>query len=99
MELRCYARGRGQKWEAFCVDLDLAVEARSLVDAIRLLEQAIGTYVEDAMKESPEVCRKLLNRKAPLLVRLRWRLGSLLHTLRNGSTDEGDARFVVPCRA
>ena len=70
--LSCIASGHGDQWEAFCLDFDLAIQGRSFDEVRRFLGKAIHMYVERAL-ELPEPSRsQLLNRKAPLLVRLTW---------------------------
>jgi hypothetical protein len=98
--LRCYARGRGDSWEAFCIDLDLAVQGNSLNEVRELLGEAIDTYVEDAMKEEPAQARRLLSRRAPLHVRARLGLQMLAYSLA-ATRREGDHQtsFEIPCHA
>src|SRR5262249_7788297 len=72
--LQCVATGHGDKWEAICLDLDLAVQGHSFEEVRQSLGVAIEMYVERAM-EAPEPTRsQLLNRKAPFFVRLIWAL-------------------------
>lgn len=67
----CAAYGREGDWEAICLDLDIAVQGANYEMVRDALNHAIASYIEDARKERPEVQEKLLNRKAPLLARLR----------------------------
>lgn len=69
--LTCYAEGRGNHWEAFCLDLDIAVTGKSFQDVYGTLHTAIDTYIEDVRKESSEQQVRLLNRGVPLSVRIR----------------------------
>lgn len=96
----CYARGRGNSWEAHCVDLDIAVEGASFDEVHSLLAHAINTYLEDVAKEDSVTQRDLMRRKAPMSVRLRYALGFLLHVLRNRRSDRTlQANFDLACRA
>lgn len=98
--LRCYLRGRGDEWEAFCIDLDLAVQGSSESEVRDVLLAAIRSYVEDAEKEDPETAERLLSRQAPFSARAKFGLQSLTYALtsarRNGSHQ---ATFEVPCPA
>lgn len=44
--LYCCASGREGAWQAICVDLDIAVQGRSFEEVSRLLEEAIGLYLQ-----------------------------------------------------
>lgn len=79
--LRCFVRGRGDRWEAMCIDLDIAVEGASRREVVGRLEDAITGYVQAAHAEAPDQAARLLNRRAPWRVRLEVSLGSALHAL------------------
>lgn len=98
--LFCVARGRGTDWEAFCLDLDLAVQGKSFDDVRIRLEEALRAFVESAMQEPPHIRAKLLNRKAPLHIRLLWGWRFLKAAL-SGREDASvsTAGFPVPCHA
>lgn len=68
--LQCFAHGRPGDWEAICTDLDLAVQGTSFEDVQRMLNEAVCSYVEDAMQESEETRRQLLKRRSPWHVRI-----------------------------
>lgn len=98
--LVCYAHGRGDKFEAICIDLDLAVHGRSLIEVQQLLNQALDSYIEDARKEGSEAAERLLNRRAPFLVRAQYQIGFLVHSLLRGrSRGDYQANFELPCPA
>lgn len=98
--LTCFATGRDDRWEAICLDLDLAVTGKSFADVYATLNQAIRTYIEDARKEAPEQRRRLLARKAPLRVRLTLMGNFLWKWLWSGPSRGGDEfSFTVTCRA
>lgn len=98
--LLCFARGRSGEWEAICLDLDLAVQGSSFDEVRDLLIECIGTYLVDAGAEDERNAARLLNRRAPFLVRLRYALGWLVHVLRRRNfSDEYQASFELPCRA
>ena len=79
--LRCFVRGRGDRWDAMCIDLDIAVEGASRREVVSRLEDAIAGYVESACAEGGEQAKRLLNRRAPWRVRLAVVFGSTVHVL------------------
>jgi hypothetical protein len=98
----CVAQGHRGDWQAFCVDFDIAVEGPSFEDVQAKLNEAVTDYVSAAMAESPLVRAKLLNRRAPVLVRAQWAarilIANLSHSFRNrGGVDV--AQFPVHCAA
>jgi hypothetical protein len=98
--LYCLARQHEDQWEAFCLDLDIAVQGRSLEEVTNSLNGAIATYVADALKEAPEVRKELLSRSAPLSARLAWAWPFIVRTLIDRNRD-GDSTigFQVACPA
>ncbi len=97
--LRCYAEGRNGEWEAICLDLDIAVQEKSFEDVFHALNEVIALHVE-SVAALPETERAhLLDRPAPLSLRLRF-LGYALRSLFTG--DDGDGyhhQFTVPSAA
>lgn len=87
----CYAWGRSGYWEAICVDYDLTAQGDSL-EAVRLeLGDAIETFLS-RVRELPESEQaRLLNRKAPLALRIKlavlYRLSRLLTPMPIGLPD------------
>jgi hypothetical protein len=71
-EIFCVARGGGERWEALCLDLDLAVQGRSFDEVRGLLEEAVNSCVEDPNAEAEPARSQLLARRVPLHVRLAW---------------------------
>lgn len=100
--LRCFARGYDGRFEAICIDLDISVEARSLDEARRCLEEAIRTYVHAAVEESPKDAARLLSRKSPWHVRMNWIWSFALHMLL-AQPSQADrtmhAGYDLPCPA
>jgi hypothetical protein len=80
--LKCVAHRHDQKWEAICLDLDLAVQGSTLAEVQEQLRSAISSYIEDASAEPEPTRSRLLERRAPLSARIawlwHWALGSLL---------------------
>lgn len=94
----CFAHGREGAWEAICLDYDIAVAGRSFEEVKALLDHAIATYVADAMNEDARSRTALLNRRAPLHVRLRHLATFLFAALRRRGRDrETQVGFSLPC--
>lgn len=74
--LRCYAyRTPRNTWIAKCIDLDLVTEEDSLPVAKKSLEEAIEGYIETVLDtEDKESIPRLLQRKAPLVDRMKYEL-------------------------
>lgn len=95
--LRCYAENIGRGWEAICLDLDIAVQADTVEQAIHELREAIVVYVETVTDLPEKERRRLLNRRAPLSLRVKflWHaLGSLF-----GDDNKERAEFTCHCPA
>lgn len=85
--LRCYAVKRDQHWEAFCIDLCLAVQGDSINDVKSRLNAQITSYVEEALTIDRQHAAYLLSRKAPLKQRIEYgiiRAMRHFHVLHNG---------------
>lgn len=96
--LLCYAHGHEGQWQGICLDLDIAVQGRSLEDVKQRLERSIQSYVESAGREDAGTRERLLRRRAPLWVRLRALTHFIVATLRHRNGDrESRAGFTLPC--
>lgn len=72
-KVRCFAEKRGQQWQAFCIELNLAAQADSLKEAVRKLHAMIRSYVQLAMEQNdPAHQRDMLYRPAPLSIQFRY---------------------------
>ena len=67
--LRCYAYGRGNNWQAICVDLDIAVHATSLEEVKCALREGVELYLSAVADTPTEDQHQLLNRSCPWYVR------------------------------
>ena len=67
--LRCYAHGRGNAWQAICVDLDTAVHAASLEEVKSALPVSVELYLSAVADAPAEDQHQLLNRSCPWYVR------------------------------
>jgi hypothetical protein len=101
-EFLCFARGFPGQWEAFCVDLDLAVQGESFHEVQASLEGAIRDYVTTAREEAEPDRNRLLDRRAPLWLVWLWIGRVMLSAWRHGR-GEADrsytASFPVACPA
>ena len=100
LTLSCVVRGRTDHWEGFCLDLDLAVQGRSYDQVRDGLLKAIDGYIEAALLEDEHTRDQLLNRRAPLRVRLYWALQLFWATI-SGRSRKSDSitGFAVACPA
>jgi len=65
--LRCYAKRSGSLWLAFCLDFALGVQADTLADAQRKLENQIRDHLHAALNcGERDTAQYLLTRRAPL---------------------------------
>lgn len=100
LTLSCVVRGHTDRWEAFCLDLDLAVQGRSYDQVHDALLKAITGYIEAALHEDEQTRNQLLNRRAPLSVRLYWALRLFWATLaRRSLQNDSITGFAVACPA
>jgi len=98
--LFCVARGHQGEWEAFCLDLDLAVQGRSFDEVKDRLERAVAGYVDCALAEPEPARSQLLRRRAPFSVRLTWGLRFLVAAMFPGrAAADATVGFPVSCRA
>lgn len=96
--LLCFAHGRDRDWEAICLDLDIAVQGESFAAVQSALNEAIQTYVMDAMAEDTATSEQLLNRAAPWYVRLKH-LTTFFYAALFFRDDEQRHAFNMPCPA
>jgi hypothetical protein len=94
----CIFHGRGGEWEGFCLDLDIAIQARSFDEAKNLMGDAIDTYIQDAMKEAEPARTALLNRSVPFRVRAYWAMRVAMAAFRGRKRDDDiSVGYPVPC--
>lgn len=73
--LRCYGEKKGEVWQAFCIDLNLAAQGDSMRDVRGKLNSQIESYLYDALEgDDRKYADQLLNRKAPLAFRAKYYL-------------------------
>ena len=82
----CFAWVQDGEWAALCVDFDLVAHGKSFEEVKNEIQEAIETYA-CYVSELPEPERtRLMNRKAPLALRLRlecfYAISRLLNLLR-----------------
>jgi hypothetical protein len=97
----CYAEGHPDgKWEAVCLDYDIAVAGRSLDDVISELRKAIAGYMTYA-EALPEKDRaRFLNRRVPFLARLKFLYWAIMALFFHGNRDHLQRHeFTLPCHA
>lgn len=70
--LRCYAEKKESYWQAFCIDLSLAVQGDSFDEVKAKLDSMVVDYIEEALGEDRQHAAYLLTRKSPLRYRLKF---------------------------
>lgn len=80
--LRCYANKEGEQWQAFCIDLSLAVQGDSFPEVKNKLQSMVAEYLYDAvLGEDKEYASQLLDRRAPMKYVATYHYYSLMHSL------------------
>jgi hypothetical protein len=75
---RAYAEMRPDgRWEAVCLDFDIAVEGASLDEAVQQITKGVREYLDYVDKLPAEERRRFLRRRVPLSVRLSFAWRSL----------------------
>ena len=99
--LRCYAEGKGTRWEAICLDLDIAVQGESLREALDELTSAVQFHVEHILSLPQQEQDRFWNRRAPMSMRLRFLWHVLVSTFRSYRKSNGKERaeLLIPCPA
>ena len=96
--LLCTLEERDGRWEAICLDLDIAVAADTFDDALRDLEQGIRSYIEAAGQEAPADRERLMSRSAPISLRVKSVAKFLLLALTHrADRHQGGGSFILPC--
>lgn len=73
MVLRCFAEQKGTVWQAFCLDLNLAVQGDSRYEVKAKLQSQIAEYLHDALAgEDRQYADQLLTRRAPASTWIRY---------------------------
>ncbi len=98
MLTRCFARWHADRWEAVCLDFDLAVQGDSFDDVYHSLNKAVDEYsryvatIEDGAEREA-----FMNRRVPLALRLKFTLSLLVASLllpkRGGQGQDGNHGF------
>ena len=79
MILRCYAEKKDGIWQAFCIDLNLAVQGETRDEVRAKLQRQIGSYLYDALEgEDKKYATQLLSRKAPIIFRAKYAFYKIL---------------------
>ena len=99
--LICYAEGRPDgKWEAVCVDYDIAVEGQSIAHVIDELRAAITDYLKYVETLPPKERARFLRRRTPFLAKLKFLYWSFMDLFCNGRRDHLQRHdFTLPCAA
>ncbi|EPF1298562.1 DUF1902 domain-containing protein [Klebsiella michiganensis] len=94
--LRCMAYRQDGVFVAVCLDLSLAAQADTLMDAKASLESQIEDYIAEAVRE-PQYAKDLLSRRAPIKL---WAKYYLIHIRMMFSRKSGPAAvFTEACNS
>lgn len=97
--VRCYAQGGGQDWQAYCLDLDIAVQGKSFAEVETSLREAIRLYVE-SLADLPEADRaRLLDRPVPLWLRLAFAWRAFASALPRRAAPGRQHSIMLACHA
>lgn len=98
---RCVAEGCDDHgWQAICLDLDIAVEGRTLADVKARLSEAVSLHVREAMKLPERDRQRLLTRQVPFSLKLVYAFKLFWHSIKSKSRDcDMQASFEIPCHA
>jgi len=67
-----FVERNGSNWEAVCLDFDLAVQGRSYDEAIAKLRDQVLLFLDGLDDLPPADQERLLRRRVPLHLQLRW---------------------------
>src|SRR5258707_1076810 len=98
MLIKCYAEGRPGRWEAVCLNFDIAVQGSTLDEAMDCLNEAIDLYMDRLNELEPRERARFLRRKSPLSLQLKFLWHVLRSTIfhRDDSNGKARAEFILP---
>lgn len=91
--LQCYAEKKDGLWIAACPQFTLATQGESFEEAKAKLEGQIKSYVVEALTIDREHAAELLGRRAPLSMRLQYRLKALIWSVLKSRSKKQKVRF------
>ena len=97
--LHCYAEGREGAWEAICLDYDIAVQGESFEEVASSLREAVELYLESLDDLPPADRERLLQRRAPLSLRLKFLISTAREMLVGNRDDAEHHPFTIPIAA
>lgn len=82
LSLRCFAELKDGYWQAFCIDLGLAVQADTCEEVQQKLHAQVNDYLKDIFEgEDRPYAAQLLLRKSPWQIRARYHRYQLQYKL------------------
>jgi len=99
IKLLCSAEGSEGRWQAICLDLDLAVQGKSFEEVYEALNEMIVSYFETVSKYPAEEQARFLRRKAPFWLRVKVAASYLFSSLfgRDSDTDRHSFTATRAC--
>lgn len=98
--IHCYVEPSGNQWQAFSLELGLAVQGESALEVKEKLERIIRSYIYDAvLGEDQEHQAALLQRRAAFSHYVKYLFYKLVCTLsqRNSGGPKADGHQRRPC--
>ena len=97
--IHCYAVGADGEWEAICLDLDIAVQGNSFPEVFEIPKTAKFPLSQDGHDIARGGRDRLLNRSAPLSVRLSFFAHALRSLLSRREPHRYHHQFTMPLAA
>lgn len=82
--LLCYAQKKGGLWIAACPQFTLAAQGVDFDEAKGKLEAQIKSYIIEALTVDRAHAAQLLGRRAPLMMRLKYKTLAFVASVRHG---------------
>lgn len=97
--LRCFAERKEDYWQAFCIDLCLAVQGDSLQEVKGKLHSQIADYLQDILEgEDRPYAAQLLRRKSPLPIVAKYHLISAMSHVHRWKQNAFAFRDAMPLK-
>ncbi|MET1070010.1 MAG: hypothetical protein ABWY28_18565 [Pseudomonas prosekii] len=97
--LRCFAERKEDYWQAFCIDLCLAVQGDSFQEVKSKLHAQVADYLQDILDgEDRPYAAQLLSRKSPLPIVAKYHLISAMNHIHRWKQKAFAFRDAMPLK-
>lgn len=97
--LRCFAERKEDYWQAFCIDLCLAVQGENLKEVQRKLHEQVTDYLQDILDgEDRPYAAQLLRRKSPMQIVAKYHLISAMNHIHRWKHNAFAFRDAMPLK-